>query len=76
MRTKTKCERIPNDAMPITHIHNYKFQILTKFAFKLLTPREPNDFTKHIQILPQWKQLLLKNYGEPANSDPLISLIQ
>ena len=42
------CERIPNNAIPITRIHNYKFQILTKFAFKLLTPREPNDFTKYI----------------------------
>ena len=50
--SKEKCECIPNDTIPITHIHNYKFQILTKFVFKLPTPRKPNDFTKHIQMLP------------------------
>ena len=58
--SKKKCECMPNDAIPITHINNIKFQIFTKFSFKPFTPREPNDFTKHIKILLQWKQLIIR----------------
>ena len=41
--SKEKCERIPNDAISITHLHNQKFQIFIQLSFKAFTSREPND---------------------------------
>ena len=68
--SKANCESIPNDTIPITHINNRKFQI--KFLFKTFTPLEPNDFTRSIKSLLQWKQLLIRNYREPPTADLLI----
>ena len=73
--SKKRCDKIPNDAIPITHLVNRTFQVCTRFSFQNPTQKEQNEFNKYIKILPIWKQVLIKNYKEPPNAEPLISLI-
>ena len=74
--SKERCNKIPNDAIPITHLANQMFQVYTRLSFQNPNQKEPNEFTKYIKILPIWKQVLIKNYKEPSNTEPLIVLIQ
>ena len=74
--SKERCDKRPNDAIPITHLANQMFQVYTRLSFQNPNQKEPNEFTKYIKILPIWKQVLIKNHKEPFNAEPLISLIQ
>ena len=50
--------------------------IFHRFAFQNHTPREPNKLTKHLKLLPLWKQSLLKHYEEPVTAESLSSVIK
>ena len=73
--SKERCNKIPNDALPITHIENQIFQVYARLSFQTPNQQEQNDFHKYIKTLPLWKKVLIKNHQIPSKAEPLISLI-
>ena len=74
--SKERFKSIPTDVISITHISHQTFQIFQRFAFQNHAPREPNESTKNLKLLPLWKQLLLKHCKEPATAESLLGVIQ
>ena len=74
--SKERCDKILNDAIPITHHVNQTFQVYTKFSLQNPAQKNSNEFNKYIKLLSIWKQVLIKNYKEYFNAEPLIKPIQ